>query len=259
MGKLKKLLKLRKQSDTVKLIMLIMILGIAMLIGVFYEGVKIYIDLQNEVEYIIVPQSNPVTKRQIDELRQIDNVKCVTPQKEKNVTVYINGKNSLVKCFQISEEYMDRVYGIERKKGMQNFYLTEQCYEEIKNSALDGRIMENKFKSKYVIGEKTGIAEFNCIKINDKELNCGFTCEKSSYLYGEDSKIRVCVSKSDFTGATTDALEKAGYSIENKEKVIEIENDRNIKLIRIKYQLLIVILCFVYATSTIKMLKIKKV
>ena len=52
MGKLKKLLKLRKQSDTVKLIMLIMILGIAMLIGVFYEGVKIYIDLQNEVEYI---------------------------------------------------------------------------------------------------------------------------------------------------------------------------------------------------------------
>ena len=67
------------------------------------------------------------------------------------------------------------------------------------------------------------------------------------------------MSKSDFTGATTDALEKAGYSIENKEKVIEIENDRNIKLIRIKYQLLIVILCFVYATSTIKMLKIKKV
>lgn len=83
MGKLKKFLKLRKQSDTVKLIMLIMILGIAMLIGVFYEGVKIYIDLQNEVEYIIVPQSNPVTKRQIDELRQIDNVKCVTPQKKK--------------------------------------------------------------------------------------------------------------------------------------------------------------------------------
>ena len=255
MKKIKEFLKLRKQNDYVKLVILVSILGIAMLIGTVCEGVKMYSDSQNEVEYILIPQNTSVTMRQVNELERIDNVKCATPQKEKNITVTIGGKDNLIKCYQVSEEYMRKVYGIEIKKGMQNFYLSEQCYKDIKNNGLMDEIPEKGFKSKYIIGEKTGIAEFNCIQMKDKDLDCGFTYEKSSNLYGEDSKMRVCVMKSDFTGTTTDAIEKAGYSIENKDKVIESENNRRVNLIRIKYQLLIVIICWIYVTTTVSLLK----
>mgnify|MGYP000162835821 CR=1 FL=1 len=246
MRKLKKFLKLRKQNDMVKIILIFFILGCFMLGSAIYEGISIYSELHKPVEYILEADLTKGSSEIIKNLLEIDGLKYAGIQKENDLTVNISGNGEQIECCCISKEYFKEVYQIKDSSGMKTFYLSLKVYNEIIEKMEDVKKQKEKeFQAEYQLGEEErGIAKF--VRMDNKLLSgkkIALQCGKTVDFVKGNCKVRVFITKMDFSGSMEKQIEDCGVTIQNVNIIRDREYLVNSKLLKIKYHIVIGVLC----------------
>lgn len=246
MGKLKKFLKLRKQNDMIKIILIIFILGCFMLGSAIYEGISIYSELHKPVEYILEADLTKGSSEIIKNLLEIDGVQYAGIQRGNDLTVNISGKGEQIECCYISEEYLKKVYQIKASSGMKIFYLSSKAYNAMIEKMEDRKKEKGReFQAEYQLGEgERGIAKF--VKM-DNELLSGkkiaLRCGKAIDFSESNCRVRALITKRSFNGSMEKQIEDLGIMIQNVNTIREMEHFVNLKLLKVKYHIIIGGLC----------------
>ena len=283
-NKIRSFLRLRKQSDTVKIICLFVLAATAFFVSVIYHAWDIYRFVNTPAEYVLTGEGT-VSQKRLDELIQMGDVAAVSRQMEVPVTVLYQGMSTTVNCSLLSQGYIEKLLAIKFPTGTKRIYMNETAFSEM----LQGFSEENEdltdveslkpadgsteFDIRYSMedtmadpkgdGEAVSMgasaaesyksARLNVVKDDEQEekgLAC--TAEAEGRLLKEACSMRVLFDRHDLDGLHVEQLGKLGYEIENEEAVIMEENEIKIKLLHIQYGLLSFGICLI-AILTLKL------
>lgn len=254
---LHRFLKLRKQNDDVKILLLLFILGVVMLGRTVYNGIRVYRDIGQPVEYVLLSSGlRGITESALKEIKDTDYVASVGVEKRMNLTIKRGENEEYMECFEISPSYLEEVYGAKASGAMKTFYLTPKAYQMLHNNEKKDN---GKTQINYLLGEEeSGIAK---IVLLDNEM---FSEEVYAFCQGntkklaeEGEEIRVYVTKKDLDGTTIRHFQNLGYTLDNTETVKETEYMRQMLFTKIKYEAVIGILCFGFDMMGVSMLRKK--
>lgn len=245
---LKKLWIIRRRDDRVKIIIYGCILTIAFFIAMISNVYKLYGHINNSAEYEL--KGDLKSKAKLNELSMLDDVNMISLQRESTVLIKCNTKESYIQCVFLSKQYAKQIYGIEKSNQMPAFYLNKAAYEQLKN-ALDIQL-NNNHEEEFLIEYMSQDGEYKSAKVilvSEKVSEEGpfaFAVDNSSSLAADADKVRVYAEKQDLEQTTIKKCETLGYFVANKEDMIKFENQLNILFLKIKYELLICLLCVIW-------------
>lgn len=256
-NKIRGFLRLRKQSDTVKVICLFALAAAAFFASVIYHTWDIYRFVNTPAEYVLTGEGT-ISQKRMDELAQMGDVAGVSRQMEVSITVMYRGMSTVINCNLLSQDYMEKLLDIKLPIGTKRIYMNETAFTEM----LQGISEENEDLTdveslklaasstevdiRYSVAESYKSAKLIVAKDDgqdEKALAC--TAEAEGRLLKEAFSLRVLFDKHDLDGLHVEQLRKMGYGIENEEEVITEENEIQTKLLHIQYGLLSFGICLI--------------
>ena len=272
--RIRRFLKLRRQSDTVKIICALVLAGIMFLISVIFHVWEIYHYVNTPAEYVLTGDG-VVSKQRMDELLQDESVARASRQMDVPVTVMYRGARATVNCTMLSEEYIEGMFDKKPLASTKTIYMNEaaflelqQALQENNESTPDMEIQEPEDGSaeldiRYSLEEgfadlggddTASIPQYKAAKLMAEKTGKqgeGFACmaETDSRLLKEAVSIRVQFKNHDLDGIQISNLRKLGYSIENENVLITEEYEVKIKLLHIQYGLLCFFICLTGAVT----------
>lgn len=267
MKKIRELLKLRKQDDFVKIIFIYIIISIAMIVTILINGLNMYKTIYTSKEYVLT-SAKEISDNGYENLKKIKNISSVSKQKTESISF---GGESFFQCVKVSTKYMKEVFGVKNESGMSCFYVSRKVIDEMKNNPAEvfgenddnetksEKIQENKkteinYKTEEEEGWKTAAAILlNNSLINDEEviLMPVSDAELSEQING----VRVLVSTQDISGIFEKEVEQKQYSFADNDSLKQVQNESNILLLKIKYEIAIAVLCISMCIFSIKRVK----
>lgn len=275
-NKIRSFLRLRKQSDTVKVICLFVLAATAFFASVIYHTWDIYRFVNTPAEYVLTGEGT-VSQKRMDELAQMGDVAGVSRQMEVSITVMYRGMSTAIHCNLLSQDYMEKLFDIKLPAGTKRIYMNETAFSEmlqgISEEYEDMPDVENlkpvdgstDLDIRYSMAETmdpkgdgtadsmgaSAIESYKSAKLivekvdgqKEKALTC--TAEAEGRLLKEAFSLRVLFDKHDLDGLHVEQLRKLGYGIENEETVIMEENEIGRKLLHIQYGLLSIGICLI--------------
>lgn len=237
-------IKIRRQNDYVKIMLVVFLLGIWMIGSSIYNGVKIYGQLWEPTEYIISGSGEKIGNEEIENIEQISGIDGASLQKTTELTIKDLSEEAMYECYNVSKTYLETVYHVNGTGAMKTFYVTPKLYERLEENTKGS---QDNIQLNYQIGEdEQGTARFVKIESNlfsdEEEV---FAVANSVDFDEECSEIRVYITEKDLDGTLKRNIESLGYTIENQEVLLEADNELNIGLMRIKYDIGIGVLCLV--------------
>lgn len=256
-NRIQSFLRLRKQSDTVKVICLFVLAAAAFFASVIYHTWDIYRFVNTPAEYVLTGEGT-VSQKRMDELAQMADVAGVSRQMEVSITVMYRGMSTAVNCSLLSQDYIEKLFDIKLPAGTKRIYMNETAFSEM----LQGIAEENEdlmdaeslkpvdastgMDIRYSVAETYKSAKLVVVKEDGQEEKA-FTCtaEAEGRLLREAYGLRVLFERHDLDGLHVERLRKLGYEIENEEAVITEENEIGTKLLHIQYGLLSTGICLI--------------
>lgn len=164
----------------------------------------------------------------------------------------------------VSAEYMKNVYGNEYSNG--EIYLTDSAYSQvIRQTGLNKKSTDSNYQLEYSLnlkdadagfenqqqentGNESGICKIKLInhKIGENK-NYAVIVKSLSVLKQTSSQIRVCIKKHDIDGMTIKEMESHGFIMQKDENFIKYELNQKMIFLKIRYNLMIGILCVVFS------------
>ena len=281
--KIKIFFKLRKQSDTVKIICILAMAGVGFLISIIYHAADIYSYVNTPAEYVISGEGM-VLQQRIDDLLQSEKGTMSSRQKSIPVTIMYKGIAAAVDCQVVSKEYAEGVFGINAGGGTKRFYMDKESFlewkQELKDISNDGvdfngtdiNIEESEKKGgdmeidiKYMTEEASGsltdggstgeegaankykTAKISVIKTDSVTERLIFTVGTSKDFLTDAYSMRIRFKQHDLDGTHVEKIRKLGCSLENENTVLTDEYELKIKLLHIKYGLACFVICLLSA------------
>ncbi len=276
-NKIRSFLRLRKQSDTVKVICLFALAAAAFFASVIYHTWDIYRFVNTPAEYVLTGEGT-VSQKRMDELTQIGDVAGVSRQMEVSVTVMYRGMSTAINCSLLSQDYMEKLLDIKIPGGTKRIYMNDTAFSEMLQGiseenegltdveslllaagstgvdirySMEETMTDSKGDGASVSMEPSVAGVYKSGKLivvrndgqNEKALTC--TTEAEGRLLKEAFSLRVLFDKHDLDGLHVEQLRKLGYTIENEEAVITEENEIGTKLLHIQYGLLSFGICLI--------------
>lgn len=269
-GRIRNLLRLRKQNDTVKIICILSLAAMAFLIRTVQQIWGIYQYAAAPAEYIVTAEGAMSGKR-VDELLQNKEVARVSRQMKLPVSVLFKGREAVVDCSVLSQEYMQEITGMETASGSSRIYMNEAAYADLQEMVSEGegtipeesgqglaekgREMDIRYSTGEdpeagdVTGQTEALPNYYWAKLvvykagGEEPESFIYTAETDRRLQREAAGLRVQFKNHDLDGIHVENLKKLGYEIENQETVSEEEWELQIKLLHIRYGLLVCGLC----------------
>lgn len=245
--------KIRKQKDTVKLMLLFILLGIGFFGHLAYEGICLYQITITPTEYILTSHDpTGITDMQMKELWELEQVSAVSRQQELSLELAgQRGKMNLT-CLEVSQSYLENAYGIRSCGSMQVFYMNQLAYEELLRNMGYGEdydAPEEDWTLGYVLGEEeTGMAKVILVTEgvpNDQPY--AFHEGNSVRLAKNSPAIRIQVRQQDLDGMNVRRFQQSGLEIINHSDVEETGYRQERILLQMKYDCIIVVLCLLTA------------
>ena len=280
--KIRNLMKLRRQSDTMKIICILALAGICFLGSFIYHLAGIYSYVNSPVEYVL-SGDRTVSEKKINELMQMESGMVVSRQKNISVTVMYKGLTTTVDCLVISKEYAENILGINTIDGTKRFYMDDETFSEWKRELeesgetgegihVEDAVQKNggmELDIKYMPDEeeiaspqddggaslsdgssmtvlaspKYKTGKISVIKGGNIKEKMVFTIGETKDLQKNANSLRVRFQKHDLDGLHVEKIGKMGYSFENQDTVIKDEYELKLKLIYMKYNLLCFVIC----------------
>lgn len=133
----KTFLRNRKQNDRVKLELAAILLGLTGMILAMVHGVALYQRLQTRMEYVLSPEGSVSQQNdRIIRIRKLPSVEAVSRQVEGTITVGDTWGTMDLSYLQLSEEYLETVYGIPTNHtAMAIYYLNSAAWQQLLQNA----------------------------------------------------------------------------------------------------------------------------
>lgn len=272
-NKIQGFLKLRKQSDTVKLICVLALAGILSLANTIYHAWGIYHYVNTPAEYVLTG-TEVVLKERVEELLQSGSVAIVSRQQDVPVMIMDRGTGAEVNCTILSQEYVEEMFGVKLSGTSRRIYMNETAFSDLKEalseesenvSHLEQSGQGNggvEFEIRYSMpeladgqegdsGDMTAAPQYKKAKLvvvnmgekEDKSIVC--TAETDGKFLKQATTLRVQFQKHDLDGLQVSNLRKLGYEIENEEVVIAEEYEIKTQLFHIQYGMIVCAICLV--------------
>ena len=240
--------KQRKQNDRVKVQLIAGCIGLVCFGYALYHGISLYRLLNTPVEYICTTSdSGGGLDAKLSQVQELDYIDAVSRQELTSVEITTQRGTLTVPCLKVSEDYLRDAYGLTENSAMKTFYLNQTAYESMLNmvQASEEEIVDVKVG--YVMGEEKGTAKL----ISGSELLPNdspyiFCTGDPVCLRKEGRQLRVRVRQQDLDGMQLRDLGQLGIQVENQNEIEENRLLQEQKLLEIKYNLIIAILCMCF-------------
>lgn len=265
MKTLRRLLKLRKQNDRVKIQWLLCIGAFFFLGSSIYQGSQFYQLIHTPKEYELdLPTGRTGTVLDVTSLEEIEDVKAVTEEIESTVTVHLHAKEASIKSISVSKSYLEAAYGLELDTGMTVLYVNQAAYQEIQNmmgetaealpddSQERGTITEtqgsqlSELQCSYEMNDKTGVARIVLLDKIQEEEACIYQAADSLSLQKERTGMRIYFGQQDIDGTHIRQVNAAGYSLRDERKVKCDEYEQQISWMKVRNQLILGMILFIF-------------
>lgn len=286
-GRVGDFLRLRKQSDTVKMICLFALAALVFMVCVAYYIWQICRYVNTPAEYIVTGEG-AVSNQRIAEIMQDRDVSEVSRQMMISVSVQYKGAETVLDCAMLSQEYMAELTGEEIHGGSSRIYMNEAAFAEFQEAlsekGMDSELGEgtgteragSEIDIRYSMGEEAvddsemdhdgkgsgaemgghmrrAVQNYHSAKLvilktgGEEAESFIYTAETESQLAGEATDLRVRFGRHDLDGLHAANLRKLGYELESKEVVMEEEHGIQMNLLHIRYGLVICGICILGA------------
>ena len=267
MKKIRELLKLRKQDDFVKVIFVYIIISISMIVTALINGLNMYKTIYTPKEYVLT-SSKEISDNGYDNLKKIKNISSVSKQKKESIS--FGGERSF-QCVKVSAKYMKEVFGVNNERGMSCFYVSPKVFDEMKNNPAEvfGENDDNEAKSEKIQENKKTEIDYKTEEedwwktvaaillksslINDEEVI--LMPVSDAELSEQINEVRVLVSTQDISGVLEKEVEQKQYSFADSDLLKQVQNESNVLLLKIKYEVVIAILCIIMCSCSISRIK----
>ncbi len=261
---LKRILKLRRQNDSVKLMVLLAVALVVLLVSEIRDVYEIYTYTDTPAEYEMT--GNLTDETALQELMDMEKVDMISLQAEEGVTLKYKSKEITVNCIYLSEQYLESVYNVGGQGAQSVLYANKAAFdailrdfeiysynhntEEMKET---GFVVQNLSEDK-TPASKIVLYTGNTLVPEDEPLV--FSIRHKSKLEKTAGKLRVYVAKQDMEQLLLKQIAAKGYSVVNREDILEFENRINLLLQSIKYKAIIILLCGLWEFYIIKQIKL---
>lgn len=258
-------IKLRKQSDMVKLAVIFLALGIVFLMFAVFQGIK-FADVRNKSTEYILSHAGNIEEKEIDAISALANVSSVSRELEEQVTIKYKDKQTEASCIVLDREYIEHLYGISCAGNTRTFYINNTALEMLNRELFlydshfaDGEAAELSDKTFPVsvireeAGEQAKKARLVVVKDTAHEQE-PFLCtyEEELTLQHKAVSLRVLLEKRTLDGTEKSRFEKLGFSVQNGEKIAAWEYTIKEWMLRMKYDILIAVLCLAAGGALLK-------
>lgn len=236
MNRIKKLLRLRKQNDRVKIVFVLFILGIACMLLAISSLYSIAHGLNSPREYTF-SMVGEFNEEQFNELFTIKNVSAASCQAEE-VTEFTVGEQVYTYTVNlVSKEYLHQVYHIVDDYVMPVLYVPREEYEKLVVSA-NGRLDEGDILAKYMDGSTLRIKCYEPMHVASQDLppNHVFMGKNTYELVGKGKSIRVCMAKRSLDGSELQGINKLGYVTRDELSTLMEQHDLEKNWLMAKYR-----------------------
>ncbi len=280
-NKIKNLLKLRKQNDTVKIIVILALAGIASAVSVLYHGWMIYHYVNTPVEYVLTAD-RVVSTEQVNTLLQLEGVSRVSRQSDIPIMLRYQGAEIEVSAVLLSQEYVEEMYDVTLPSGVGRIIMNKAAFSTLQTEWSENREGMAEIESqkqedgsmaldvRYRIAETMSdeTAGDDAMEQTDRPIRIivtettgqreePFVClvDTDGSLLREAYSLRVQYGSHDLDGLHVEHMVKLGFAVENEEILLREKYEVQIKLLHIKYGLLLCVICllaiFIYHSQLI--------
>lgn len=259
MNRWKRFLQQRRQNDAVKLALVFLLAGIICMGGVWYNGMKLHEMISARAEYVLtVPGaagasdiSVKLTRLQeLAESGESDEVKssdilAVSLQQHKSVTVKYQGQEVPLSYMELSEEYLDKVYGLRREGSMRTFYLNQKAWNAFGGSKSELLLSCLADDTQEEGKNLNRTARFVLITEQmPEEEPIIFAREEQGSLARYADSIRICFKQQGAESRRVETLRSQGFDFEDGEALVHSVYGKELLQERMKYVTVIGGCCF---------------
>lgn len=290
----KRFWRLRKQNDVVKIMLLFSVLGLGFIANAVYNGMQIYKLVNEPVEYVLSGwETGSSLDSRLSELAGLENVAAVSCQIDSVAMVKYQTFESTISYVMLSEKFIESSYGIRDRGSMKTFYMNAAAYKQFtqsvyfrtaegKNSgnvqgsslgyvdeglrvsySLDGQATSNEEGSSadnQVSDTAYGTAKVVLVDTDIAGDEPYVFCKGDrASLLRSATGVRVRVGQQDLDGMNVKQMQGLGFSVVNEELIIRTEYEQEIQIIKIKFGLLLAVVCAVSIWALGKYGRIEKV
>lgn len=269
-NKIKYFLKLRKQNDTVKIIVILALAGIASAVSVLYYAWMIYHYVNTPVEYVLTTDRG-VSTEQVNTLLQLEGVSRVSWQRDIPVLLRYQGAKTEVSAVLLSQDYVEEMFDMTLPSDVRRIIMNKAAFFDLQTewsedregmAAVEGRKQEDGSMAldvRYRIAETmSDETADNAMKQTERSIRIivtetarqreePFVClvDTDGSLLREAYSLRVQFGSHDLDGLHVERMVKLGYVVENEETILREKYEVQIKLLHIKYGLLLCVISLV--------------
>lgn len=240
--------KMRRQSGSVKIAILLFLFALYFIVQSVIAVVGYAEFVNQKVEYIItVSDPNGVQSSDISKLKSLDNVAYISPQRLYSITYKSDTDLESLSVTEVYADYLHSAYDIDSAISGKSFYLNKSAWNEIMPD--DTSESTRMAYTENETSEKT--AQFIFTDTLSDASPMAYSAGNSITLNGCTS-IRVMFSKTDITGKTLEAIRTLGYSIENEQEILDGVHELEIVMLKLKYGVIIAVLSISFGYALVK-------
>lgn len=259
MNRWKKFLQRRRQNDAVKLALVFLLAGIVCMGGVWYNGMKLYEMLSVHTEYVLtVPGAAGTSDIRIKLTRLLElsesgefgawnrsDILAVSLQQYKSVTAMYRGQEVPISYMELSEEYLDKVYGIRREGSMRTFYLNQKAWNTFGGSKSELLLscLADDTQEAGKCFNRTARFVLMAEQMPQEEPLIFAMEEQGSLAQCADS-IRICFKQQGAEDRRIEILRNQGFDFEDGEALVHSAYRKKLLQERMKYVTVIGVFCF---------------
>lgn len=239
----------RKQNDRVKLQCLFVLAGLSFLGLGIWQGVEFYQQFALEIEYICFGYD--VAEKldtQLQNVQELEDVIAASRQQEVGIEVYGSSDSLVLSCAEVSQEYLEQVYGCSTSSSMKVIYLNAVAYEQCQNLLASYQGSEKELRAEYAINDQErGMAVLKLLEGLEEDTAMGFVPGDQVDLRNQAKELRICFRQQDLSGIRLKELQSLGLTVENGDILEQNRLMLEMQLLNIRYQFILAILFLAFA------------
>lgn len=261
--KMQEFLRLRRQQDAVKIIILYVI-AICVCGGfVVRDGIHYAKAIRETEEFKLIGNSQILTENKVQKVRQIEGVTAVSYDLTSSVTVQYYANTAVFETEYLSRDYIQDVYGILPTGSTMTFYANPAAYRQIIQSlSKDSAPIKNTeitviYQTENVTanGDSDQLQNSRTARIIQKEIggDTPFICAVGEPVTLKTSgNLRIQVARQDQSQKVLALTSNLSFSNDNALEIYQAQAKLDKIFLQIKFELLLLAACLIAALAMVK-------
>lgn len=267
--KIREFLRLRRQQDAVKIIILYVI-AIGVCCGfLIRDGLRYAQITRTKEEFKLIGNDQVLTDSKVQQVREIDGVTAVSNDVSDSVIVTYQTNTTSFEAELLSEAYIQEVYGITQEGSMMTYYANTAAYDQIRQSLSQAvaPIQTDEFTVTYTssieeshrtdsatgddgIASQTENSRTARIIRTDIGGDAPFICAVGDPVTLKSSgNLRIQIARQDQSQRVLTLASNLSFSNDNALEIYQAQSKLDRLFIQMKFELLLIVTCLVAAIS----------